>query len=116
MEHVNEFKIIGVVSAECMLHHLGDEGIPQTQVLVEIKEKGYRGRTFESKACVQFWREQAEEIADSVKGLKVGDLVEIRGTIQSREWDSKWYTNLQGYEYKVVGAGEVNAGEEEETF
>lgn len=48
---------------------------------------------FNNKVCVTFRNDKIGEIS----ALKIGDRVKVSFNVSSREWNSKWYTSLNGW-------------------
>lgn len=59
---------------------------------------------YPKKVCFDAWKERV----DTVKGLKVGDIIRVGFDIESREFNGKWYTNAKSWKIETVTAGEQN--------
>ena len=40
---------------------------------------------------------------DKVSNVQVGEIVELKGSINSKEFNGKWYTNLKVFSAEIVG-------------
>ena len=53
---------------------------------------------YEDLIALDFWKDKAE----ALKGLNVGDEVEVSFDVRSREHGGKYYTNANGYKLQVL--------------
>lgn len=64
------------------------------ELIIETDEK------FPRKVCVLCWNATVDEI----NRLQTGHLVKIQFTVESREFNGKWYTDVTARQIDVVGA------------
>ena len=64
------------------------------QILIGEKENS----KFDEKLAIQFWKEKC----DQLESLNDGDLIEVWFGISSKEYNGKWFTNLNGF--KVISS------------
>jgi hypothetical protein len=48
------------------------------------------------------------KVIDKVSNVQVGQIVELKGSINSKEFNGKWYTNLKVFSAEIVGEKERN--------
>lgn len=60
------------------------------------------GDTFDQDIAIQF----SGQNIDRTYGLRKGDEVTVSFDIRSKEYNRKWYTNLNGFSVKATGAPE----------
>lgn len=70
----------------------------QTLVLNEV-EMTKEGATYENDMAFDFWNDKIEKIAN----VGVGDVVKVVGSVRSREWEGKYYSNVNGFYVEVIG-------------
>lgn len=63
------------------------------------------GGQYPKKICVSVW-------GDKIDGnkLKPGNMLKIDFDIESREYNSKWYTDVKAWKIEVEGAGQQQSG------
>lgn len=64
------------------------------ELIIETDEK------FPRKVCVLCWNATVDEI----NRLQPGQLIKIQFTVESREFNNKWYTDVTARQIEVVGA------------
>jgi hypothetical protein len=57
------------------------------------------GDKFPKKVCVSVWGDKIDE-----KKLKVGNMLKIDFDVESREYNSRWYTDVKAWKIDVDGA------------
>ena len=88
----------GYAFKDAELKHIGDKGTSLCEFTVVVgKEADGKGKFANCKA----WRELGEYAAN----IKKGDAVCVMGTLESREYNGKTYTNLVADWLNIVGAG-----------
>ena len=55
---------------------------------------------YPKKVCFNLWGDKINQF-----GLKEGDQVQVSFDIESREYNSRWYTDVKAWNVKKVGAG-----------
>ena len=60
------------------------------------------GDKFPKKVCVSLW---GDKIDDSK--LKVGNMLRIDFDVESREYNSRWYTDVKAWRVEVEGSGAI---------
>ena len=58
---------------------------------------------FPRKICISAWGDKTKEVA----GFQEGDQMEVNVNIESREFNSKWYTDVRAWRFDRVGSGET---------
>ena len=92
-----KFEIKGEVKVLMPSQAIG-EHVKQTLVIHE-KETSKVGAVYENDVAVEFWNDRA----DKIKELKTGDLVTVTASVRGREWESKWFNNVNGIFVDVIG-------------
>lgn len=101
MKNQNEFKIVGKV------------------VSTPIKESGntnnkdWHKLRFQVSTEIEYSEKYTEtntidvslfgKAIDKVANVQVGEVVELKGSINSKEFNGKWYTNLKVFSAEIVG-------------
>jgi hypothetical protein len=62
------------------------------------------GDKFPKKVCVSVWGDKI----DAGK-LKPGNMLRIDFDVESREYNSRWYTDVKAWKIEVEGAGQQNS-------
>jgi hypothetical protein len=57
--------------------------------------------SFPRKICAMAWNDRVNEVA----GLKEGDTVKISFTVESREYNERWYTDIRATRIERLSAG-----------
>ena len=55
------------------------------------------GDKYNPLVAIEIWGDKVEELA-----LRVGDGVDFKVNVFSREWEGKWYTNVSGWDCQVT--------------
>lgn len=65
------------------------------------------GGQYPKKICISIW-------GDKINGsqLQVGNELKIDFDVESREYNSKWYTDVKAWKIEVAGAGSPGASSE----
>jgi hypothetical protein len=58
------------------------------------------GDKFPKKVCVSVWGDKIDE-----KKLKPGNMLKIDFDVESREYNSRWYTDVKAWKIEVEGGG-----------
>ena len=58
---------------------------------------------YPKKVCVSIWRDKIDE-----GQLQIGNILQIDFDIESREYNSKWYTDIKAWEIEVEGTSTQN--------
>jgi len=58
---------------------------------------------YPKKVCISIWRDKINE-----GQLQIGNLLQIDFDIESREYNSKWYTDIKAWEIEVAGINNEN--------
>lgn len=90
-------KITGVVKVirdlESGVSKAGKEWSKRDLVVTQDADSKYP-----KDACITFFGEKM----DSISRMKVGDEVDVELNIESREFNDRWYTNLNGFRADIV--------------
>ena len=89
-----------VIIYEVLEKEEGPNGKWSKQTLVVEKE----GSKFEEKLAIQFWNDKC----DQLENFNDGDIVEVWFGISSKEYNGKWFTNLNGFKV-IASSGESGA-------
>jgi hypothetical protein len=69
-----------------------------------VEKTGYSvetGEKFPKKICVSVWGDKID-----AKKLKPGNLLKIDFDVESREYNSRWYTDVKAWKIEVDGASD----------
>ena len=58
---------------------------------------------YSKKVCISIWGDKINE-----GQLQIGNLLQIDFDIESREYNSKWYTDIKAWKIEVVNIGTQN--------
>lgn len=58
---------------------------------------------YPKKVCISIWGERINEAQ-----LQIGNLLKIDFDIESREYNSKWYTDIKAWKIEVAGTSAQN--------
>lgn len=58
---------------------------------------------YPKKVCISIWGDKINE-----GQMQIGNLLQIDFDIESREYNSKWYTDIKAWKLDVADAGTVN--------
>ncbi len=64
---------------------------------------------FPKKACFSVWGDKVSEI----KSLKTGDKITVSFNIESREYNSRWYTDLRAWKISKSSGKQQSAGSDD---
>jgi hypothetical protein len=56
---------------------------------------------YPKKICISCWNEKADEL----KNYQPNDAIRVSINLESREYNSKWYTDVKAWKLEKVGAG-----------
>ena len=59
---------------------------------------------YPKKVCISIWGEKINEAQ-----LQIGNILKIDFDIESREYNSKWYTDVKAWKIEVADTGAQNA-------
>ncbi len=59
---------------------------------------------YPKKVCISIWGDKINEAA-----LQVGAMLDIQFDVESREYNSRWYTDCKAWSVKAAGAGATSA-------
>ncbi|PCJ67243.1 MAG: hypothetical protein COA58_02695 [Bacteroidetes bacterium] len=59
---------------------------------------------YPKKICISCWNEKADEL----KNYQPNDAIKVSINIESREYNSKWYTDIKAWKLEKVGASTEN--------
>ncbi len=57
--------------------------------------------SFPRKVCAMAWNDRVNDIS----GLKEGDMVKVTFTVESREYNERWYTDIRATRIERLSAG-----------
>ena len=78
----------------------------QTLVLNEVNTTK-DGATYENDMAFDFWNDKIEKISN----VGVGDVVNVVGSVSSREWEGKYYSNVNGFYVEKIGTKNKQQGQ-----
>lgn len=91
--------------------------LPQTTYGKENKKKGgfvieFQDGKYQSNLAFECFDKALMDMSD----LEVGDNVSVNFSVKSREWQGKWYTNVNAFGVKITHKTQKNGGKKEEPF
>ena len=89
-------KVEKVLDVETITSKKGETFQKQSIVVKEEKDK------YPQRGAFEFFGKSYETLSES--GAKEGDVVEIKFSLESREWKGKYYPSLKGYGIDVVSS------------
>jgi hypothetical protein len=60
------------------------------------------GGEFPRKICISAWGDKVKEVA----GFREGEELEVHVNIESREFNSRWYTDVKAWKFARITPGE----------
>lgn len=60
---------------------------------------------YPKKVCISCWNEKADEL----NNYKPNDMLKIAVNIESREYNSRWYTDIKAWKMEALSAGNTTA-------
>lgn len=60
---------------------------------------------YPKKICVSCWNEKADEI----QKFQPNDMLKVSINIESREYNSRWYTDIKAWRIEAMGSGNAQA-------
>ncbi len=67
--------------------------------------------TYPKKVCISIWGDKINENL-----LKVGSQLKIDFDVESREYNSRWYTDVKAWKIEAAGAPSATGGSSEDDF
>jgi histidinol phosphatase-like enzyme len=91
--------------------------LPQTTYGKENKKKGgfvieFQDGKYQSNLAFECFDKALMDMSD----LEVGDNVSVNFSVKSREWQGKWYTNVNAFGVKITHKTQNSGGKKEEPF
>ncbi len=91
--------------------------LPQTTYGKENKKKGgfvieFQDGKYQSNLAFECFDKALMDMSD----LEVGDNVSVNFSVKSREWQGKWYTNVNAFGVKITHKTQKSGGKKEESF
>lgn len=71
-------------------------------VAIKLGEREYQGRKFEDIVAVRCWHKST---AAPARELQPGARVKASADVKSREWQGRWYTDVDAFKLEVVSKG-----------
>ena len=75
------------------------------EIIIETGDK------FPKKICISIWGDKIDE-----KKLKVGNSLRIDFDVESREYNSRWYTDVKAWKVEVEGGSASGGSKQEGAF
>lgn len=93
MEYILNGTISSIAPTQTIPTKSGKQFIKREMVLVKHQNTP-DGKTFETNVALTF---AGETICNALSQYAVGQQVEVKFDVQSRQWNNKWYSEIRGY-------------------
>lgn len=68
---------------------------------VKLGEKTHNGRVYEDVIAIRGWNKNVQQTA---RDLQPGAQVKVAADVKSREYQGRWYTDVDAFRIEVTGA------------